>query len=214
MKARSFGARKKQKFKFNFQSSRCVATSLTSLSPFKTTTSTPVQTTLPPKKQPQAALPTVVPAPSYRIPAVWLGLNAATALAHVSLAGDSLPSQVPGFLLASLLPVFLAVQASRVRFVFGPRTLEVVVGTETPEEAAAGQGTETENKFVGGKNEWSYDSFVNWEFFPSKSFPVLVYFKETQTKPEGQIHFFPVLFQAKELYGVMKERCGSSVNSG
>lgn len=97
---------------------------------------------------------------------------------------------------------------------FGPRTLEVVVGTDTPEEAAAGQGTETENRFVGGKNEWTYDSFVNWEFFPSKSFPVLVYFKESQTKPEGQIHFFPVLFQAKELYGVMKERCGPSVNSG
>jgi hypothetical protein len=165
-------------------------------------------------KKPARTLPTVVPAPSYRIPAVWLGLNAATALAHVSLVGDSLSSQVPGFLFASVLPLFLAVQASRVRFVFGPRSLEVVVGADTPEEIAAGQGTETENRFVGGKNEWSYDSFVNWEFFPSKGFPVLVYFKETQTKPEGQIHFFPVLFQAKELYGVMKERCGSSVNSG
>ena len=165
-------------------------------------------------KKPARTLPTVVPAPSYRIPAVWLGLNAATALAHVSLVGDSLSSQVPGFLFATVLPLFLAVQASRVRFVFGPRSLEVVVGADTPEEIAAGQGTETENRFVGGKNEWSYDSFVNWEFFPSKEFPVLVYFKETQTKPEGQIHFFPVLFQAKELYGVMKERCGSSVNSG
>lgn len=164
-------------------------------------------------KQP-SELPTVVPAPSYRIPVVWLGLNVATALAHVSLGGDSLSSQVPGLLFASALPALLAVQASRVRFVFGPRTLEVVVGTETPEEAAAGQGQETENRFVGGKNEWSYDSFVNWEFFPSKGFPVLVYFKESQTKPEGQIHFFPVLFQAKELYTVMKERCGPSVNSG
>jgi hypothetical protein len=34
---------------------------------------------------------------------------------------------------------------------------------------------------------------VNWELW-WPSFPVLVYFKETQTKPEGQIHFFPVIF--------------------
>ena len=73
---------------------------------------------------------------------------------------------------------------------------------------------DTENRFVGGANAWPYASFVNWEFFPSPSFPVLVYFQETQTKPEGQIHFFPVLFDPKTLLGVMRERCGPSVNSG
>jgi hypothetical protein len=26
-----------------------------------------------------------------------------------------------------------------------------------------------------------YDSFVNWDFFPSIQLPILVYFKETQT---------------------------------
>jgi len=37
-------------------------------------------------------------------------------------------------------------------------------------------GEETENVFVGGTNRWSYDAFVNWEFwFPG--FPILVYFK-------------------------------------
>lgn len=37
-------------------------------------------------------------------------------------------------------------------------------------------GQETQNVFVGGTNKWSYDAFVNWEFwFPA--FPVLVYFK-------------------------------------
>lgn len=72
------------------------------------------------------------------------------------------------------------------------------------------------------------------------NFPVLVYFKvrsmkpqqtrreeagascsrhklnalqETQTKPEGQIHFFPVIFNGKQLYDVMAERCGNSQNS-
>ena len=37
--------------------------------------------------------------------------------------------------------------------------------------------------------------------------------QETQTKPEGQIHFFPVLFKGYHLYDVMAERCGSSQNS-
>jgi hypothetical protein len=45
-------------------------------------------------------------------------------------------------------------------------------------------------------------------------FPALVYFKETQTKPEGQIHFFPILMDGKQLYDVMSERCGPSKTSG
>jgi Protein of unknown function (DUF3119) len=151
-----------------------------------------------------ASRDTVIPEPSYRIPAVWLGLNAATAAVQV-LAGATPASQLPGFLLASILPLFLASRASAVKFVFGPDALEVVT-------AAAGK--DTENAFVGGQNKWPYASFVNWEFFPSPAVPILVYFKETQTKPEGQIHFFPVLFDAKTLLGVMRERCGRSVNSG
>ena len=38
-----------------------------------------------------------------------------------------------------------------------------------------------------------YSTFVNWEFW-WPNFPILVYFKESQTKPEGQIHFFPIIF--------------------
>jgi hypothetical protein len=38
--------------------------------------------------------------------------------------------------------------------------------------------------------------------------------QETQTKPEGQIHFFPVIFNGKQLYEVMLERCGPTQNSG
>ncbi len=38
--------------------------------------------------------------------------------------------------------------------------------------------------------------------------------QETQTKPEGQIHFFPVLFNGKQLYDVMLERCGPTKTSG
>lgn len=83
--------------------------------------------------------------------------------------------------------------------------LEVRVG--------AADGAQTDNAFVGGRNRWAYSTFVNWEIFPSPSLPVLVYFKETQTKPEGQIHFFPVIFDFKTLYAVMRARCGRSMNS-
>jgi len=31
-----------------------------------------------------------------------------------------------------------------------------------------------ENVVVGGSNSWAYSSFVNYDFFPSESFPILV----------------------------------------
>lgn len=37
------------------------------------------------------------------------------------------------------------------------------------------------NYVLGTENKWRYDSFVNWDFFPSIHLPILVYFKETQT---------------------------------
>lgn len=63
-----------------------------------------------------------------------------------------------------------------------------------------------ENVVVGGENSWKYKSFVNYDFLPSEDFPILVYFKETQTDAavrveapivvdtlEGQAHFFPAI---------------------
>eukprot|EP00252_Welwitschia_mirabilis_P017518 TRINITY_DN387_c0_g1_i5.p1 TRINITY_DN387_c0_g1~~TRINITY_DN387_c0_g1_i5.p1 ORF type:complete len:225 (-),score=30.44 TRINITY_DN387_c0_g1_i5:164-838(-) len=93
---------------------------------------------------------------------------------------------------------------TRVRFVFDDEALEVKVGNELKESE--------ENVFVGGKNRWKYSTFVNWELWWPR-FPVLVYFKETQTKPEGQVHFFPVIFDGKQLYELMLERAGPSKNS-
>ncbi|KVH93786.1 Protein of unknown function DUF3119 [Cynara cardunculus var. scolymus] len=83
------------------------------------------------------------------------------------------------------------------------------------QEVKVGQELEDsgENVFVGGKNRWKYSSFVNWELW-WPNFPILVYFKETQTKPEGQVHFFPVIFNGKQLYDVMVERAGPSKTSG
>lgn len=138
---------------------------------------------------------TVIPEPSYSIPLTLLGGAGAS---HVAFSNDVLAG------LLGVLGAFLAFQASRVKFVFDDDALEVVVGEKQ---------METENSFVGGRNRWTYDSFVNWEFW-WPGFPVLVYFKETQTKPEGQIHFFPLIFNGKQVYDVMVERCGPSQTSG
>ncbi|KAK9832598.1 hypothetical protein WJX81_002696 [Elliptochloris bilobata] len=150
-------------------------------------------------KKPKAAEKVVVrrtiePSPSYNIPIALLGIAALSAYEGNAVAAG----------LMGILGVFLAIQASRVRFRFEDDALEVLIG-ESNEK--------TENKFVGGENRWKYDTFVNWEFW-WPAFPVLVYFKEMQTKPEGQIHFFPIIFNGKQLYDVMSERCGTSQNSG
>ncbi|KAG8376003.1 hypothetical protein BUALT_Bualt09G0017800 [Buddleja alternifolia] len=138
---------------------------------------------------------TIIPDPDYRIPLVLLGMAGGFVYA------DNLAAAVP----LGLLGLLLLVQSTRVRFVFDGEALEVKIGDELQESG--------ENAFVGGKNRWKYSTFVNWELW-WPSFPVLVYFKETQTKPEGQIHFFPVIFNGKQLYDVMVERCGPSKTSG
>lgn len=85
----------------------------------------------------------MIPEPSYNIPITLLGT---AGLAHA--VGNEIAAG-----LTALLGVFLAVQASRVRFVFGDDSLEVVIGT-TQEM--------TDNSFVGGENRWKYDTFINW----------------------------------------------------
>ncbi|KAJ0960337.1 hypothetical protein J5N97_001855 [Dioscorea zingiberensis] len=136
----------------------------------------------------------VIPDPDYRIPIVLLGL------AGVFVYQDNLLAAAP----VGLLGLLLLFQTTRVRFVFDEEALEVKVGDQLQESG--------ENVFVGGKNRWKYSTFVNWELW-WPNFPILVYFKETQTKPEGQVHFFPVIFNGKQLYDVMVERAGPSKTS-
>lgn len=138
---------------------------------------------------------TVVPEPSLNVPLGALALSGVSAFAGVE----------PLAWFTGILGVFLAFQSTRVRFQFEEDALEVVI--------AGKEEKETENAFVGGRNRWRYDTFVNWEMW-WPGFPILVYFKETQTKAEGQIHFFPIIFNGKQLYDVMVERCGPSQNSG
>ncbi|QDZ23748.1 DUF3119 domain-containing protein [Chloropicon primus] len=138
---------------------------------------------------------TVIPEPSYNVPLGLVGLSGISAigLKSVTLSG-----------LFGVLGLFLLFQAQRVKFCFDDEALEVLIGDQLEESGP--------NAFVGGRNRWKYDTFVNWEFW-WPGFPCLVYFKETQTKPEGQIHFFPIIMDGEQLYDVMRERCGSSQNS-
>jgi hypothetical protein len=86
---------------------------------------------------------TIIPAPSYNIPAVLLGT---AGVSH--FLGNDIAAGITG-----ILGAFLTIQASRVKFVFEDEYLEVVIGE---------QKEKSENAFVGGENRWKYDTFVNW----------------------------------------------------
>lgn len=98
---------------------------------------------------------------------------------------------------------FLGYQTTSLRFKFD----------ETAFSLVKSDGAKlNENIVVGGENSWAYKDFVNWQFLPSKDFPILVYFKETQTPEDvrvdapivvddlvGQAHFFPAISRVDEL---------------
>mmetsp|Transcript_29789 Transcript_29789/g.88413 ORF Transcript_29789/g.88413 Transcript_29789/m.88413 type:complete len:145 (-) Transcript_29789:1298-1732(-) len=106
-----------------------------------------------------------------------------------------------------LFSSFLVVQTLRLRFVFDETAFEL------KEVDSSGLVDSGENVIVGGQNRWTYDSFVNWDFFPNVDIPILVYFKETQTPQDkweegpgqldkvggGQVHFFPAIANCKQL---------------
>ena len=71
---------------------------------------------------------------------------------------------VPGALLA-LFGAFLIFQTATLRFTFDDKQFSLV---------RADLSSLGENVVVGGENRWAYDKFVNYDFFPSESFPILV----------------------------------------
>ena len=71
---------------------------------------------------------------------------------------------------------FLAFQTTTLRFQFDETNFSLV---------KADNSKLGENIIVGGDNSWKYDSFVNWDFLPNEKFPILVYFKETQTRKKN-----------------------------
>jgi hypothetical protein len=90
--------------------------------------------------------------------------------------------------LITVLGVLFLVQTFRLNFVCDNDTFSL---QDSSQESG-------ENIVVGGENKWTYDSFVNYDFFPNgwidqPQGPILVYFKETQT-PEGKKSYNNTLF--------------------
>lgn len=106
-------------------------------------------------------------------------------------------------LLFTVFAAFLTFQTTTLRFTFDDDSFAL---------GRSNGSSLGENVVVGGENKWAYKSFVNYDFLPSKNFPILVYFRETQTPAEnreevplvvdnldGQVHFFPAIANSQQL---------------
>lgn len=152
--------------------------------------------------------PLVVIPKNYNISigAITLGVLVATLAHNLAIGG-----------LFGLIGFFLFIQTGKVRFVFDDQALEVLIA-----KSSSGNNGKTEEQLeqsrenfaVGGRNRWNYSTVKDWFFIPSRSFPVLMYFKEVQTPgstdngKNGQLHLFPVIMDAQLLEQQMAERVG------
>lgn len=144
---------------------------------------------------------------------------------HPSYTMDGTPSLIGifggGFHI--LFATLLWVQTSRVRCVFEKDSFEFynVRGPRLDYENGKAELVKKPDNYVSGTpNRWKYDTIINYGFFPSKDFPVICYFKETET-PEwkwnrwfaafdsygnGQPHFFPGICNVKKFKEQMELR--------
>jgi hypothetical protein len=183
----------------------------------------------------------VVIDPDYRVAGLFL---------IVGLILDQIPViQWTLGLLTTLLGILFYVQTQRIRFVFTKNNefeLKINKGSsnysenDSPDPSAQLVEME-ENVVVGGANRWACEKIVNYAFFPKSWmdsfpwFPILVYFKETQTPsdtwdqgpgkiandPEkvasglaipGQVHFFPAVCNAAQIKREFQKRnCGKII---
>lgn len=169
------------------------------------------------KEEEKPSLPDVVIDPDFKLAGIFLALGAVL---------DTIPYiQLVLGPLVTVLGLLFLVQTFRIRFTFTRDAFELKQGNSLEDTG--------ENIVVGGANRWTYDSFVNWDFFPKgwidqPQGPILVYFKETQTpsdkwnegpgesanSPEaiangavpGQVHFFPALCDCKQLRAEFERR--------
>ena len=82
-----------------------------------------------------------------------------------------------------LFGAFIGMQTMRTRAVFTKDSFELKSTANKYLGVAPDKGLipkQRKNYVLGTENKWRYDSFVNWDFFPSIHLPILVYFKETQ----------------------------------
>lgn len=120
-----------------------------------------------------------------------------------------------------LIGLFIGRQTGKVRFVFDSDSMEILISKATDgskEEETVNDLVKSRDNFaVGGRNRWTYSSFTDWFFIPSRSFPILMYFNENQTNAntaeggkKGQLHLFPVVMDASVLNDLLVERVGPS----
>lgn len=102
-----------------------------------------------------------------------------------------------------IFAAFITFQTTTLRFQFDSSSFSLV---------KADGSSNGKNIVVGGENSWKYSSFQNYAFLPNEEFPILVYFRETQTpekdwaevpitvdKAKGQVHFFPAIANTQQL---------------
>merc|ERR1712032_1609602 len=110
-------------------------------------------------------------------------------------------------LLFTAFAAFVIFQTTTLRFGFNENSFSLV--------KSDGTSLVRENVVVGGENKWKYSSFQNYGYLPSSKFPILVYFRETQTPLEnredvdvpilklddldGQVHYFPAISNTNQL---------------
>jgi len=145
--------------------------------------------------------------------------------ARIAYMADGSPSLIGiaggGFHI--LFATLLWVQTSRVRCVFEKDSFEFynIKGPRLDYENGKAELCKKPDNYVSGTpNRWKYDTIINYGFFPSEEFPVIVYFKETET-PEwkwnrwfagfdsygnGQPHFFPGICNVKKFKEQMELR--------
>jgi len=82
-----------------------------------------------------------------------------------------------------LFASLLWVQTRRVRCVFEKDSFEFynIKGPKLDLTAGARLEQKPDNYVSGTINRWKYDTITNYGFFPSLDFPVICYFKETET---------------------------------
>jgi len=121
-------------------------------------------------------------------------------------------------LVIGLIGLFIGRQTGKVRFVFDGDSMEILISktADGSEETVDDLVKSRDNFAVGGRNRWTYSSFTDWFFIPSRSFPILMYFNENQTNVntgKGQLHLFPVVMDASVLNDLLVERVGPSSRS-
>ena len=139
-------------------------------------------------------------------------------------AADGTPSLIGifGGCFHILFAALLWVQTNRVRCVFEKDGFEFynVKGPGLDLNKGAKLVPKPNNYVSGTRNRWKYDKIINYGFFPSLEFPVICYFKETETPKEqwdkwfaafdsygrGQPHFFPGIVNVQQFKEQMELR--------